>query len=134
MIKFSGVQVHPWPCWWSGTFTPDAESALIPVSQDTAVLAETSVTITDGKGTSVFSASRLPFQSTCAHLCVCVCSCMYWRETGLVPRSSYEYGGVAFSCRIEVGFMCGYWSRYMSTCPTSFESLLVFIPKYGYSM
>ena len=42
MIKFSGVQVHPWPCWWSGTFTPDAESALISaegvvISQETRV-------------------------------------------------------------------------------------------------
>ena len=40
MIRFSGVQVHSWLCWWRGTFTPDAESALIPaagagISQET---------------------------------------------------------------------------------------------------
>ena len=85
-----------------------SESALLPVNQDSAVLAETSETVTDGKGTSVF---RLP-PALSEHMCtpLCVCNCGYWRETGLVPRSSYEYGGVAFSCRIEVGFMCGYWS------------------------
>ena len=33
--------------------------------------------------------------------------------------TSCEYGCVAFSCRIEVGLMYGYWSQYVSTCPTS---------------
>lgn len=49
-----------------------AESALSPVSQDSAVPAEISVTVAGGKGTSVSSASRLPFQSSRAPLCVCV--------------------------------------------------------------
>ena len=48
--------------------------------------------------------------------------------------TSYEYGCVAFTCRTEVGLMYGYWSQYVSTCPTSLESLLVFIPKYGYAI
>ena len=75
-----------------------SQSQLGHVSVRTCVVivpAEISVTIAGGKGALCFL-SLPPALSEHACTPVCVCSCMYWRETGLLPR-----------CSVFLGFPCG---------------------------